>query len=236
MPFCIRTTVTKNSFAASALVQIFSNNYLFVYVFRGILKNKKWGLFLFFFLYFFFWKLFKMEVVLSWNKWQNFVLMLCFFLSGHFPTGCYQPCTFTVSCFILVVFKQMIRAGGRPEGWGRILNAAKPCQFFKMSPALLNTGQDSSFFDTRTSLILYSSHQQCKNVIMTSTTTTTACTGEDDHKAQHSYFLLLLWTLRADGAVRVCRPVLVSLARALLTPGTCQSKFSSACAGVYILD
>lgn len=82
-----------------------------------------------------------MEVVLSWNKWRNFVLMLCFFLSGHFPTGCYQPCTFTVSCFILVVFKQMIRAGGRPEGWGRILNAAKPCQFFKMSPALLNTGR-----------------------------------------------------------------------------------------------
>lgn len=30
LPFCIPTTVTKNSFAASALVKIFSNNYLFV--------------------------------------------------------------------------------------------------------------------------------------------------------------------------------------------------------------
>lgn len=34
--------------------------------------------------------------------------------------------------------------------------------------------------------------------------------------------------------MQVYRPVLVSLARALVTQGTCQSKFSSA--SVYILD
>lgn len=130
---------------------------------------------------------------------------LCSFMAGHFPTGSPPPCTLTISTFIF----GDVEPGVQDWGWDRgvRINANHTRQFVSMSSACDNPGR-IHLLDPGTSLIAYSSHQQCTNtVIMTISTT-----RENDHKAQEALgcFLLLLfcWPLREDDAVWVCRPSL----------------------------